>query len=50
MRTFKNEAEVRQLCEKEGKQLIVFEGAVYDVEDYMPQHPGGMQKIQELIG
>ena len=30
--------------------MIIFEGVVYDVKDYMPEHPGGSSYIENLLG
>lgn len=29
---------------------MIFEGWVYDVENYMPHHPGGSDVIEPLVG
>lgn len=49
---FKTEAEVLEYYkkDKEGNQVIIFEGVVYDVKDYMPEHPGGGDLIEKLLG
>lgn len=31
-------------------QVIIFEKVVYNVEEYMPQHPGGGDMIEKLLG
>ena len=49
-RTFKNEEEVQACCKAEGKKLVIFNSIVYDVAEYMPGHPGGDDKIKELLG
>lgn len=50
MKEFKNEAEVEAEAKSTQKNLIIFEGTVYDVADYVTQHPGGTEKITDLIG
>lgn len=50
IKAFKNEAEVEAYQKESGKQIIIFEGSVYDVKEYMPTHPGGGDLIQNLIG
>ena len=41
MKSFKNESEVFDLYKKSGDKIIIFEGIVYNVDEYMGQHPGG---------
>ena len=36
--------------DKENRQIVIFEGKVYDVKDYMPNHPGGPQYISDKLG
>jgi cytochrome b involved in lipid metabolism len=36
---------VFDLYQKEKKEVVIFEGAVYDVKDYLGLHPGGKKKI-----
>jgi cytochrome b involved in lipid metabolism len=48
-KVFKNEKEVAQLA-KEGKKVVLFQGVVYDVEEYMPTHPGGEDFIKDELG
>lgn len=36
--------------DKENNQVIIFEGIVYDVKNYMPEHPGGGDLIAALLG
>ena len=49
---FETEAEVFEFYQKdkENNQVIIFEGVVYDVKDYMPEHPGGGDLIGNLLG
>lgn len=30
--------------------MIIFENVVYDVKEYMPEHPGGADYISNLLG
>lgn len=34
----------------QGRQVVIFEGKVYDVKDFMLSHPGGPETIQEHLG
>ena len=36
--------------DKENNQVVIFEGKVYDVKDYMPDHPGGPEYIEKNLG
>ena len=49
---FKTEAEVFEYYQKDkdNNQVIIFENVVYDVKDYMPEHPGGGELIANLLG
>jgi len=49
---FKTEAEVYEYYQKDkdNNQVVIFEGVVYDVKDYMPDHPGGGELIGNLLG
>lgn len=35
---------------KETIKIVLFEGKVYDVAEYMPEHPGGAEYIEEHLG
>ena len=50
VKNFKNEAEVEQYHKESGDKVIIFEGTVYQVGEYMTGHPGGIDKIQGLLG
>lgn len=50
MKTFKNEAEVEQYFTETSHKVIIFEGTVYAIGDYMSQHPGGSDIIEKLLG
>lgn len=39
-----------ELHQKEGKKIVIFQGVVYDVEEYMPTHPGGSEYIEKELG
>lgn len=30
--------------------MVIFENVVYDVKEYMPEHPGGADYIGDLLG
>lgn len=30
--------------------MVIFEGTVYNVKDYLPDHPGGGDLIEALLG
>ena len=49
---FKSEEEVMQhyLADKENHQVVIFEGAVIDVKEYAPDHPGGEQYLTDRLG
>lgn len=49
---FENEAQVLEFYnqDKEQNQVIIFENTVYNVKEYMGQHPGGGDQIFKLIG
>ncbi|KAJ3144478.1 hypothetical protein HDU89_008215 [Geranomyces variabilis] len=42
--------EVRNLVREKGRQLIIIEGLVYDVESFLDHHPGGRMFIKSGIG
>lgn len=50
MRNFKNEQEVSDYHKESGKAIIIFEGTIYDVTDYMPNHPGGADLVEQYLG
>lgn len=49
---FMNEGEVLEFYkkDKDNNQVIIYEGVVYDVKDYLGQHPGGSQLILPHLG
>lgn len=49
---FENEQEVKDyyLADKENHQVVIFEGTVYDVKEYAPEHPGGDHYLLENLG
>ena len=51
-RKFANEAEVAEFYkqDKDNNQVVIFEGKVFDVKDYMPDHPGGPEYIADKLG
>lgn len=36
--------------DKEAHKVVIFEGKVYDVAEYMPDHPGGSEYIETNLG
>lgn len=38
------------LYKKEGKHVVIYQGTVYDVTEYMPTHPGGADYIENELG
>lgn len=48
---FSNEASVTEHCEKNGGlKWVIYEGNVYDIEAYLPNHPGGSNAIEPYLG
>jgi len=49
---FSNDQEVKKYFEddKENNQVVIFEGTVYNVKDYAPNHPGGDHYLLERLG
>lgn len=49
---FESEHEVLEYYEqdKENNQVVIFENVVYDVKEYMPEHPGGADYIGKNLG
>jgi len=41
VRSFNTEEEVQAYMKKEGGHLVIYQGVVYEVGEYMEQHPGG---------
>ena len=52
VRVFKTEEEVKQYWEedKENNVVVLFKGKVYDVKEFMPEHPGGSHYIEDNLG
>jgi len=50
--TFKDEQQLLEHYEadKDNNQVVSYQGNVYDVKEYMPQHPGGEEYISKLLG
>src|SRR5690554_143830 len=44
-----NWTEIERLS-KEGSRLIIIDGLVYDMKDFMRKHPGGAKIIQYRLG
>ena len=38
------------LQDKTNNQVVIFEGIVYNVKEYLPSHPGGGDLIEALLG
>ena len=36
--------------DKSNHEVVIFEGIVYDVKEYMPDHPGGGDLIGDHLG
>jgi len=49
-RRFENAQEVYDAYIKGGEQLVIFEGDVFNVKEFMPTHPGGSHYIEEKLG
>ena len=47
---FENEDEVYNLYKNEGKKVVIYQGVVYDVAEYMTTHPGGEDLIENELG
>lgn len=49
---FENEDEVLgyYLKDRENNQVVIYQGIVYDVKDYAPNHPGGDEYITSRLG
>ena len=49
---FSTEEEVMEYYrdDQDDNQVVIFEGVVYDVKEYMPSHPGGSEYIGNLLG
>jgi 4-hydroxysphinganine ceramide fatty acyl 2-hydroxylase len=47
---FETEEEVADLFKKEGRKVILFQGTVYDVAEYMGTHPGGEDLLADELG
>lgn len=44
------ESDVKSLIEHEGKKLIVINGYIIDISNYMEQHPGGAKVLTNFLG
>jgi len=36
--------------DKENNAVVIFDGVIYDVKEYMANHPGGLDAIEDLLG
>lgn len=50
MTQFKSEKEIHDLWEKDGREVVLFEGVVYNVSDFKNKHPGGLERIETNFG
>jgi cytochrome b involved in lipid metabolism len=40
-----------EYCQNKGNyKWVIFEGSVYDTEEYMSNHPGGSDLIEKYLG
>ena len=51
-RVFRSQAEVKEEVERRGKQLVIRNGNVYDVQEFLDfiKHPGGSKVIEKEFG
>ena len=47
---FESEEEVYDLYKNEGKKVVLYQGVVYEVGEYMVTHPGGQEFIENELG
>ena len=47
---FESEEEVLALWQNDGQKVVIFQGVVYDVSEYVDQHPGGSELIENEYG
>ena len=50
MREFANEAEVQKLYDDDKQEVVIFEGSVYDIEEYKFKHPGQASIFDPYFG
>jgi cytochrome b involved in lipid metabolism len=50
MTEFANEAAVLALHTRDKKEIIIFEGSVYDITEYKNVHPGGAAYFNDYFG
>jgi 4-hydroxysphinganine ceramide fatty acyl 2-hydroxylase len=50
MLKFRCDQEVKDLCKQENKKYVIYKDVVYDVEEYMPTHPGGQNLLEDEVG
>ena len=50
-KAFKTEEEVSAYWkeDKENNQVVIFKGVVYDIKEFMPEHPGGSHYIEDNL-
>ena len=47
---FPNEKAVQEYMHRTKKNIVIFEGTVYDIGNYTDLHPGGKDLIENLLG
>jgi cytochrome b involved in lipid metabolism len=45
MKHFASEEEVYDLYKKDDKKVVIYKKMVYDVSEFMNEHPGGPEKV-----
>jgi cytochrome b involved in lipid metabolism len=50
MTEFESEEQVYELWSKEQKEVVLWQGVVYDVKAFKKEHPGGAVIIEEHLG
>ena len=50
MKDFTSEKHVAEYMQQTGRKLVIFEGSVYDITEYIGEHPGGSDKIEPYLG
>ena len=49
-KVFESEKEVMDLWTNHGQKVVIFQGVVYEVGDYVAEHPGGSELIETEYG
>jgi len=50
MINFESEEAVYAQYKKDDSKIVIYKNSVYDVSNFMGEHPGGPEKIQEYFG